>query len=343
MKPSPRILISRLSAIGDVIHTLPVACALRERFPDAWLTWVIGEPSAGLLRGHEVIDEVIALPRGWLKSPRTVWQLRQRLRAQDFDLAIDAQGLTKSAIITWLSGCRRRIGFGNPWGRELSRWLNNDRVDTTAEHAIDRNLQLLRPLGIEWSPVHFRLAEMADDRAVAQRILHDCGLEGRFAIIHAGAGWPSKLWPTERYAAVARHLGRSRNLPMLVTFGSEPEREMADQIAAGSRGHAQVAPSMTLAQLAAVSRRAQFFLGSDTGPLHLAAAVETPCVGLYGPWPAERHGPYGTRHVVLQKMVCPGSTRRRRHASSKYMEAIDVPSVVAACEKILRRYDRTAA
>ena len=101
---SPRILIVRLSAIGDVIHTLPIVCALREHFPQAFLAWVVEERSAGLLQGHDAIDELIALPRGWLKSPRGVWQLRRRLHELRFDAALEAQGLTKAAIVAWISG-----------------------------------------------------------------------------------------------------------------------------------------------------------------------------------------------------------------------------------------------
>ncbi len=118
---SPRMLIVRLSAIGDLVHTMPLACALKERFPNTFLAWAAGEPGAELLRGHQAIDELIALPRAVLKSPRAVWELRRRLRAMKFDLAIDAQGLTKSAIVARLSAAKRRIGFGNPWGRELSK------------------------------------------------------------------------------------------------------------------------------------------------------------------------------------------------------------------------------
>lgn len=129
----------------------------------------------------------------------------------------------------------------------------------------------------------------------------------------------------------------------MVVWAGEEGRAWAEQIVAGSQGHARLAPAMSLAELAALSRRARLYLGSDSGPLHLAAAVGAPCVGLYGPWPAERHGPYGPRHVAVQKMLCNGSTRRRRNASSKFMEAIDVESVCEACDRILSREASHAA
>lgn len=339
----PRILIVRLSAIGDVIHGMPVACALRERFPDAFLAWVVEERAGALLHGHQALDELIALPRGWLKSPRTVWRLRRRLRAINFDLAIEAQGLTKAAIVARLSGAGRRIGFGDPWGRELSRWLNTELVDTTAEHAVDRNLQLLLPLGIRPRAVRFQVPEHLMDRVAAEQMIREAGLEDGFAIINTGAGWPSKLWPSDRYAAVARHLGRNRELRTMVLWAGRQERPLAEQVVAGSDGHAQIAPPTTLTELAALARRCRLFIGSDTGPLHLAAAVGTPCVGLYGPWPAKKHGPYGPQHVALQKMFFEGSTRQRRNASSKYMEAITVEPVCEACDRILKRHGREAA
>ncbi len=340
---SPRILIVRLSAIGDVVQSMSVACALRDRFPTAFLAWVVGEPGGTLLRGHRALDEVIPLPRGWLKSPKAVWQLRRRLRAMRFDTAIDAQGLTKSAIIARLSGARRRLGFGDPWGREMSRWFNNETVDTTAVHVVDRNMQLLRPLGIDASPVRFDVPELPADRESAERYIHENNLGDGFAIINTGAGWPSKLWPGDRHAAVAIHLGQCRNLPTVVIGGNDAERAMAEQIVARSEGHARLAPPMTLPELAAVMRRGRLFVGSDTGPLHLAAAVGTPCVGLHGPFPAEKHGPYGPGHIALQKMHFTGSTRQRRNASSQCMEAITINDVCEACDQLLQRDGQEAA
>lgn len=340
---SPRILIVRLSAIGDVIHTMPLACALRERFPKAFLAWVVEERAGELLAGHRALDELITLPRGWLKSPRTVCRLRRRLQGLDFELAIDAQGLTKSAAVAWIAGIGHRIGYGDPWGRELSRWMNNELVDTTAEHAVDRALELLGPLGIHSPSVRFHVPETLLDRVAAEQVTRETGVGEEFGIIASGAGWPSKLWPAERFAAVAGHLGRNRGLPTLAVFGNAAERARAERIVCGSGGHARLAPAMRLTELASLAGRARLFLGSDSGPLHLAAAVGTPCVGLYGPFPARRHRPYGSNHLVLQKMVCQGSTRQRRHASPKYMEAISVELVCRACDRLLRRDGRHAA
>ncbi len=331
-----RILIVRLGAIGDVILATPLLCALRDRFPNAFLAWAVEKTASVLLEGHESLDELIVLPKRWLKSPKGVWQLRRRLKAMNFDLVIDAQGLTKSAILARLSGVRRRIGFGDKWGREQSRWLNNELVYSTAPHVIDRTLQLLLPLDIESPKVSFRMPESQADIDAAESLIEQLSLGDGYGMINPGAGWPSKIWPAGRYAAVARHLGEKQDLPSLVVWAGDEEQAMARQIVNGSGGYAQLAPPTGLRLLGALARRGRMFIGSDTGPLHLAVAVGTPCVGLYGPWPSAQTGPYGPGNVVVEKMTLDGSTSQRRHASSKYMEAIDVESVCRACDRILR-------
>jgi len=338
LSDSPRILIVRLSAIGDVIHAMPLAAALRQRFPSAYLAWVSAYPAATLLEGHEALDEVIVVGRRWLRSPRAIFGLRRRLRALRLDVAIDAQGLTKSAVAAWLSGAPRRIGFGDHWGREISRWFYTDLVLTKTKHTVDRTLELIEPLGIVRPPVRFQIPLTESEREAADRMLADLEIEPPLAIINAGASRPSKIWPPDRFGAVAQHLGRQWRLPSLVVWAGREERALAERIVANSEGRACLAPPTTLRELAALCQRARIFVSSDTGPLHLAVAVGTPCVGLYGPWPAEENGPYGPGHAVVQKMAIYGPSSRRRRASSVLMEAIDVPSVCEACDEILRRH-----
>jgi lipopolysaccharide heptosyltransferase I len=335
--------VVRLSAIGDVIHGLPVLSALRERFPDARLAWVVEEPAAELLEGHPALDELITVPRKWLKSPRNLLGLRRRLRALRVDIALDLQGLSKSAAAAWLSGAPRRIGFGDPYGRELSQWLNTHRVRPQATHVIDAYLELLRPLGIDSPSVRFEIPENESDRTAAEETIEEARSSDGFYVVNPGAGWPSKRWPPGRYVAVIRRLAHRFGLPALVIWAGRQGRVWADRIVGDSDGHARLARPMSLRTLAAVTRRARLYLGSDSGPLHLAVAVGTPCVGLYGPWPAERHGPYGPPHVAIQRKICQGSTRKRRNASSEFMEAIDVPSVFEACDRLLRRNTSHAA
>ena len=178
--PAPRILIVRLSALGDVVHGLPVLCALRRQLPSAQLAWVVEERAAAVLQGHAALDRLICVPRGWLKSPRAVWRLRRELSVEHFDVSIDLQSLTKSAIAARLSGARWRIGAGGRDGRELSKWFNNDLVPIRASHVIDHYLTLLRPLGIvdarvqsEVCPMFFRLGT----GHALQRTMEDAGLD----------------------------------------------------------------------------------------------------------------------------------------------------------------------
>jgi len=338
MSDARRFLIVRLTAIGDCMHALPVACALRAAFPQSTIGWLVEGRGGDLLEGHEAIDELIRVPRRWLKSPAEILKLRRRLRALDFDLAIDVQGLAKSAIAARLSGASQRIGFAPSAARELSWLLTTDRVPATATHVIDRNLQLLRPLGIERPAVEFRLPEAPADAGTIERFLAQTGLPSHgFAVINPGAGWPSKRWPPERFAAVARDLERVHRLPSVIVWAGDAERALAGRIVAEAPQAARLAPATSLRELAALLRRARLVVAADTGPLHLAVAVETPSIGLFGPMPHERNGPYGEPHIALQQARIEGSKRKRRNATNETMRAISVEHVEAACDEILAR------
>jgi len=198
---------------------------------------------------------------------------------------------------------------------------------------------LLAPVGIESPAVRFDVPETAANAQTVEAMIARMRLAEGFALLNPGAGWPSKLWPAERYAAVARHLGNRWRLPTLVVWAGPAERAAAERIVGGGGLSAVLAPPTTLTELAALARRARLFIGADSGPLHLAAAVETPCVGLYGPWPAARHGPYGPRHVALQRMYFEGPTRARRTAPPIYMESVTTEMVCQSCDEILNRND----
>jgi lipopolysaccharide heptosyltransferase I len=334
---SPRILIVRLSAIGDVIHGVPVLCALRAAFPAAFLGWVVEGSAGDLLEGHEALDALIRVPRRWLKSPREVWQLRQRLRALRFDTTIDLQCLTKSALAAWLSGCRRRIGKAGKDGRELSRWFHNELVVAGGAHVIEHYLELLRPLGIASPSVRFNLPEWAADTQTVDQYLRSLGsVTSRFAVLNPGAGWPSKIWPAERYGELARHLGQSHGMTSIAVWAGDAERRLAETIVAASGGHARLAPPTSMTELGALCRRAALFIGSDTGPMHLAAAVGTPTISLHGPSRAEWCGAYGTQNIRLQVRYEAGSSLERRKADDSAMRAIPVDMVARACDRLIR-------
>jgi heptosyltransferase-1 len=330
-----RILITRLSAIGDCIHTMPLVGVLRRRFPGAFIAWVTQGGPASLLEGYPGLDQVIVVRRDWWKSPSSIQDTRRRLRSLKFDISIDPQSLTKSSVLGWLSGASQRIGFAPPQGRELSGWLNTELVEPRADHVVDRYLQVLAPLvGETPMEVRFELPLWRHDNI--QSFLEGCRFGGRYAVINPGAGWDSKLWPPDRFGAVANYLGEQHRLPSVVVWAGDREREWAGEIVAASNGHAYLAPSTSLPELATLMRGADFCLAGDTGPLHLAAAVGIPCLGLYGTTLPQVCGPYGRGHQCVQAYHQEGSCRERRSADNLAMQAIDVPTVAQACDRILQ-------
>ena len=331
----PRVLISRLSHIGDCILAIPILNAIRRHYPEAFIAWVLERPSAPLLEGHQSLDELIVLKRGWLKSPKTVWQLRRRLRRLSFDVSIDPQSLTKSAVVGWLAGIRTRVGFAGEDGRELSRWLNNRLVPRTQEHMVNRGLELLSAIGIERPQVRYLLPTTPAAEAAAVELADREELRQGFAVINPGAGWQSRVWPPERYGEVARYLWDNHTIGSVVAWYGDAERAMADQIVATSDGRAMRAPPTDLVSLAAVLKRARMYVGSDTGPLHLAVAVGTKCVSLHGPTRASQSGPHGEGHRALQEVYLEGTSRERRKADNATMKAISVEAVCKACSELI--------
>ena len=340
---SPRFLITRLSAIGDCILTMPVAAELRRTYPDSLIAWVVQGAGAQLLVDHPDLDQVIKVPRGWLKSPRAIWKLRHQLRQYSFDYVIDPQSLTKSSAAGWLSGASRRIGFSEPQGRELAPLLANHHVRRTADHVVDAYLQLLKPLGIHHPQVRFHVPRSSEATKMVDTFLDQVQPGPEFIVINPGAGWDSKLWPARRYGLLARELGRQHGIHSIVAWAGDRERSWTTEIVEHSAGHAIAAPDTTLPQLAALLRRATMFVGSDTGPLHLAAAVGTTCVSMYGPTRPSDCGPYGQQHIALQSYYQDGSARERRRAPNDAMQAIDVEQVAEACGRVLGKKEHSAA
>jgi lipopolysaccharide heptosyltransferase I len=337
--PAPeRILIVRLSAIGDVIHGLPVLNALRNAFPHAFIAWAVEGRSAELLEGHQALDQLIPLPRGWWRSVRQVRKLRRTLRTLQFDTTVDLQCLTKSAVLAWLSGAPRRLGAAGQNGRELSKWFNNVLTSVAASHVIEHYLGILRPLGIESPLVRFDLPERTEDAEFAHDALQEAGLaHGQYVVLNPGAGWPSKLWPAERYGALAQQLARRHGLASLALWGGADELPLAERIVATSGGHALLATATTLRQLAALARRAALFVGSDTGPMHLAVAVGTPTISLHGVSRATWCGAYGPRSMALQATFDDGSSRQRRNTDNRAMCQLSADAVSRACSELLMK------
>jgi heptosyltransferase-1 len=331
---APRsIVLVKLSAIGDVLHGVPVAVALKRAFPAARIGWVVEGRAADVLAGHPAIDHLFRLPRGWLKSLTAVQSLRRQLRDFRADIAIDMQGLLKSGIATWLSGASLRIGHARPESREGAWLAYNLTVPSTAAHVVDRNCDLLEPLGVRVTTPAFDMPAWPVSRHRVQEWLATLRLASTPVVINPGAGWPSKIWPEERFAAVARILRDRHGLTSIVVWGGDRERGAAERIVAAAGQAAVIAPSTSLQDLGELCRQARLFISGDTGPLHLAAAVGTPCVGLFGPVPADRNGPYGPCHVTVEPPAALRPAWADRKTDMLAMAGIDVESVVAAVRR----------
>lgn len=299
------ILILRLGAIGDVVHTLPSLAALRRGFPAAHIAWAV-EPggAAQLLKRTPMLDELIevdlrGMRRGLVRKREAIRELRRRLAG--FDLAIDFQGLLKSGALPWLAGIRRRIGFDYPALRErASGLLLTERVaaDDTG-HIIEKNLTLIRHLGCEAAGRYeFPIEVGAEAEDFARRTAEETG--GRFAILNPGGGWPTKLWAPQNFGRLADRLHEEFGLVSLITYGPG-ERAMAEAAARSSRVSRAAPVESTLPEFMALSQRAALFVGGDTGPMHLAAAVGTPVVAIFGPSSARRNGPFDPRDIVVER------------------------------------------
>lgn len=345
--PTPRsIVIVKLSAIGDVLHGVPTAVALKRAFPAAQIGWVVEGRSAELLAGHPAVDHLFRLPRGWLKSFSAVRTLRRQLLDFRPDVAIDLQGLLKSALPTWLSGAPMRIGHSPPESREHAWWAYTHPVKARATHVVERNCQLLTPLDVPVSAASFDMPRWPVSRARVHNWLSSLRLPSAPVILNPGAGWDSKIWPLERFAEVACAIHRQHGRRCIVVWGGDRERKMAEQITALADGNlagaVSMAPQTSLQDLGELCRVARLFISSDTGPLHIAASVGTPCVGLFGPVPADRNGPYAealcaTMHRVVQPPAALRPAWKDRKTDTRAMAAIEAQWVVAAAADILSR------
>jgi lipopolysaccharide heptosyltransferase I len=304
-----RILIVRLGAIGDVVHTLPALAALRRALPQAHLAWVVERGGAArLLGGNPCLDDLIELDlRGWRKSltkMETVAAIRESvagLRSEKFDLSLDFQGLLKSAMVPWLARIPRRIGFAKEVLREpASRWLINESVTADdKDHIIKKNLLLVEHLGCDVSgEFEFPIALNAADEQFADEQVDRC--DGRLVILNPGGGWPTKLWHTSEFAAVADRLWEVYGLRSAITYGPG-ELSLAQAVVGQSRTEAAFPLASTLKQFLALAKQAKLFLGGDTGPMHLAAAARTPIVALFGPTSARRNGPFAPDDLVVER------------------------------------------
>lgn len=331
--PPGHVLITRLSAIGDCVETLPVASAIKRVFPDTQVSWCISCAAHSLVRICPDVDNTIRVSKRWIREPSEWRRLRRIFRENPVDCVVDPQSLSKSAVLGWLSGAKTRIGLAKPMGRELAPWLSTSVVSGENFHLVDAQLRLLKPLGIENPGAEFRLDVPEDVLDWADQTVTNLVNCPSPVIMNPGAGWDSRLWPTDRFGQVAAWLKADYGLPTVVVWAGEREQTLAQEIVSCSDGAAVMAPDTDLIQLAAILSRAKVFLSSDTGPMHIAAAMGTRCLSLHGPTRPEMSGPYGEQHISIRKVAFDGPGRRG--SDNTAMKAIEVADVCEQMSKLL--------
>ena len=295
-----RILIVRTSALGDVVHSLPVLEALRRHLPRARIGWLVESSIAPLLRGHPQIDDLLEVRlKAWRRRPlalSTFSEIRTflgELRRFAPDVVLDLMGNHKSGILSALTLCDRRIGAARPDRREPSSaiWISEP-VALEGEHVVDRTLSILGGLDLPSEPARLGGERLFSDAAPP------AGLPRRFFLVHPGAAWPNKRYPAAGWGRVAADLQRKTGLQGLVVAGPG-ETDLAEAARRTSDGSLQRLDTPDLPSLVALLRHADLVLGGDTGPLHLARALGTPVLALMGPTAARSHGPYGQADAAL--------------------------------------------
>lgn len=333
------ILVVRLGALGDLVHTIPAVSALRTALPDARIDWVVEARHRAIVDLVEGIDRVVAIEGRTLGA----WtDALRRLRQVPYDLALDFQGLMKSAVLARASGAARVAGFSIWHLREKGARPFYSETDEAGgrpgdesppgEHVIQKNLRLLRVAGIETARVQFPIVRALS--AAAQETIGTYGERG-YALLNPGAAWPNKRWPEDRFGEVAAFLRDVRGLPSLVLWGPG-EEPLARAVAGLSGGAAAVAPPTSVADVVELARGAALMVSGDTGPLHLAAAVGTPSVAIFGPTDPARNGPWSALdEVVTRYETCGCHYDRRCHQPRWCLLGVSVAEVTAAIQQRL--------
>jgi 3-deoxy-D-manno-octulosonic-acid transferase/heptosyltransferase-1 len=344
------ILIVKLSAIGDVIHTLPALNALRKAYPEARITWLVEEAACDLVKDHPALDRVLVSKRKrWLKelqSPlflnvaKEIYGFIKELRDTHYDMVLDFQALLKSGILIALSRGKRKIGFGKGLEHmEYSYLFLNERLPAVSmeHHALTRGLMLLNALGIPTSEVEYELAISDHDRQKVDDLLQRYGLvnTGKLVIVNPVAKWESKLWSNRKFAQLADRIIAQYGAAVVFT-GSFEDRKTIHEIEAGISAPAvNLAGETTLKMLAALYAKADIVVSTDTGPMHLAVSVGTPVVALFGPTAPWRTGPYGPDNQVVTSGQACAPCFKRKCSTYDCMALISVDQVFDAVSKVI--------
>ena len=338
-----RFLIVRLGALGDIVHAIPVAAALRRAYPTARIDWLVSARHRAILDLVPVIDRRLVInDRGDASGGTSLVSALRELRRARYDVALDLQGLIKSAVLARGSGAPRVIGFSAAYARErMARLFYTEAYDPgrgglfdarETRHVVAINLGMLGTLGLDVTAPEFPIDPVHSDAASV--VSRQTG--GRYALLNPGAAWPNKRWPPERLAAVAAALHARHGLMSAVLWGPGEEPLAQAVVAGAGEGAAVASPKTTIADLVALARGAALMVSGDTGPAHIAAAVGTPLVGIYGPTRPSRNGPFSPDDVTVSRdAVCQCHHRRRCTRERMCLLDVEVDEVVDAVERRL--------
>jgi lipopolysaccharide heptosyltransferase I len=340
-----RILIVKLGSIGDIVHTLPALAVLRSEMPHAEISWVVERRSSEILKDNPLLDRLIEVDtkalRRWLMSGETLRAPRQqlrRLRASAFDVALDFQGLLKSASIARLSGARRVFGYSRVGLREpASSLLLSKRVFVPKQiHVIEKALRLVEvslgiPVPTDPRSFSFPIGVTEMHKADAQKVASETG--GNYAILNPGGGWPTKLWSVERFGKLADALWSLYGLHSLVTYGPG-ELELAETVSRASALGKARPVNLSLKSFYSLAKGARVYVGGDTGPTHIAVAANTPIVGLFGPTEWWRNGSPRSEDICVERTDIDCRVDCHRRSCSKWIcMDIEVDRVLHAVGK----------
>lgn len=325
-----RFLIVRLGSLGDVVHAIPAVASLRRAHPNATIDWLV-DP-----RYVELVNLVVGVDRAIPLDPRAgLIQLAgavRRLRAARYDAVVDLQGLIKSATLARAAGALRRIGLPKGHLREpLAVHFYTETPDPGRDpHVIRKGLALVRAVGATDDRITFPLTVPVTPAA------HDVATQADadgYAIVNPGAAWPNKRWPSDRFGALAAAMRDRIGVASIVLWGPS-EESLAQSVVAASRGAASMAPRTTITDIASIARSARLIVSGDTGPLHIAAAVGTPAIGLFGPTLAARNGPWAEADITIARYdSCPCHYERRCRKTIPCIDDISLDEVLAAVER----------
>jgi heptosyltransferase-1 len=329
-----RFLVVRLTALGDILHTLPAVAALRAAHKNAKIDWVVERKWAPVLEGSPAINDVIPFDR------RSAWgaiECVERLRENRYTCAIDFQGLYKSSILAALSGAPRRIGFDRMWAREAgAAMFYTERVIPVGRHVAELNYSLAQQAGASRPQTpEYPLRVPAGGAASVRARLHDLGITGDYVVVGPGGSWRAKCWPAERYGEFCRELERKFEMRVVVIHGPG-EKQIAEEVVRAAAPSRPTLISTTIEELMGLLAHARCLVAADSGPLHLAAALGTPVVGLYGPTDPARNGPFVSNAAIVHKARPEEISYKRRTEYSAAMLRITVEDVMAATGSLLK-------